>query len=30
MYTSRKVGAETLGRHNDDQDNFIVQSRGVG
>ena len=28
MYTSRKVGAETLGRHNDDQDVLIVQSRG--
>jgi mannose-6-phosphate isomerase-like protein (cupin superfamily) len=28
MYTSRKIGAETLGRHNDDQDVLIVQSRG--
>jgi hypothetical protein len=28
MYTSRTVGAETLGRHNDDQDVLIVQSKG--
>ena len=28
MYTSRKKDAETLGRHNDDQDVLIVQSFG--
>ncbi len=28
MYTSKKVAADGLGRHNDDQEVLIVQSRG--